>query len=125
MTDIWEALTDPTRRAIVARLAEGELSAGEIAARFDIARPGVSRHLRVLLQAGVAEVRQSGRQRVYSLAPGALDDLDAWTADVRRFWNQRLDALATEVARGKRRPADGMRADGIPETPTDDLLENA
>lgn len=125
MTDIWEALTDPTRRAIVARLAEGELSAGEIAARFDIARPGVSRHLRVLLEAGVAEVRQSGRQRVYSLAPGALDDLDAWTADVRRFWNQRLDALATEVARGKRRPADGMRADGIPETPTDDLLENA
>jgi DNA-binding transcriptional ArsR family regulator len=98
----WEALTDPTRRTIVENLARAELTAGEVAALFDVARPGVSRHLRVLREAGVVEARPDGRRRVYRLVPGALDEVEQWCRDVRAFWGQRLDALDTEVARGQR-----------------------
>ena len=102
MTGTWEALTDPTRRAIVEHLAREELTAGEVAALFDTARPGVSRHLRVLREAGVVEAEAVGQRRVYRLAPGALDEVEQWCRDVRTFWGQRLDALDTEIARGKR-----------------------
>ena len=102
MESTWEALTDPTRRAIVEHLAVGELTAGEIASRFDIARPGVSRHLRVLREAGVVEARPVSQQRVYRLAPSALDEVEQWCRQVRGFWEQRLDAIDTEIARGRR-----------------------
>jgi DNA-binding transcriptional ArsR family regulator len=98
----WEAVADPTRRAIVENLARAELTAGEVAALFDTARPGVSRHLRVLREAGVVEARVEGRQRVYRLVPSALDEVEQWCHDVRTFWGQRLDALDTEIARGQR-----------------------
>jgi len=99
--EIWEALADPTRREIVRRLATTEASAGSLALAFDIARPGVSRHLRVLREAEVVEVRQEAQRRLYSLRPEVLDEVERWCADVRRFWSQRLDALDTEIARGK------------------------
>ncbi|GAA5022356.1 metalloregulator ArsR/SmtB family transcription factor [Terrabacter aeriphilus] len=102
MNGTWEALADPTRRSIVEHLASGELTAGEVAARFDASRPGISRHLRVLREAGVVEAQERGRQRVYRLAPAALDELEQWCRDVRMFWGQRLDALDTEIARGAR-----------------------
>lgn len=98
----WEALVDPTRRAIVTRLAGSDLTAGEIADGFAISRPGVSRHLRVLREAGLVEARRDGTKQVYSLAPDATDEVEAWVSQVRRFWNQRLDALDTEIARGHR-----------------------
>lgn len=100
--EIWEALADPTRRGIVARLAAGPQTAGALAEAFDIARPGVSRHLRVLREAEVVDVRQDSQRRIYSLRPETLDEVEVWCADVRRFWSQRLDALDTEIARGKR-----------------------
>ena len=100
--EIWEALADPTRRGIVERLAVGEATAGSLALAFDIARPGVSRHLRVLREAEVVEVRHDAQLRIYSLRPEVLDEVERWCADVRRFWSQRLDALDTEIARGKR-----------------------
>ncbi|MEO7753950.1 MAG: metalloregulator ArsR/SmtB family transcription factor [Terracoccus sp.] len=102
MSGAWEALTDPTRRAIVEHLAIEELTAGEIAARFDTSRPGISRHLRVLREAGVVEASPAAQQRVYRLVPTALDEVEQWCADVRTFWSQRLDALDTEIARGTR-----------------------
>lgn len=97
----WEALTDPTRRTIVEHLARREMSAGEVAALFDAARPGISRHLRVLREAGVVEARPVAQQRVYRLTPSALDEVEQWCRQVRGFWEQRLDALETEIARGK------------------------
>ena len=100
--EIWEALADPTRRGIVERLSVGEATAGSLALAFDIARPGVSRHLRVLREAEVVEVRQDAQRRIYSLRPEVLDEVERWCAEVRRFWSQRLDALDTEIARGKR-----------------------
>jgi DNA-binding transcriptional ArsR family regulator len=96
------ALADPSRRSIVARLARGPVTAGELAAMFPIARPGVSRHLRVLREAGLVEVRAEAQRRVYSLRPDPLAEIDAWLGTYRVLWEQRLDALHTEIARGKR-----------------------
>ena len=96
------ALADPSRRSIVATLARGPVTAGELAAMFPIARPGVSRHLRVLREAGLVEVRAEAQRRVYSLRPDPLAEIDAWLGTYRVLWEQRLDALHTEIARGKR-----------------------
>ena len=96
------ALADPTRREIVALLADGEVAAGELAAHFPVSRPAVSRHLRVLREAGLVRVRVDGQRRLYALDPRPLSDLDAWLAPYRRLWAQRLDALGTEIARGRR-----------------------
>lgn len=101
MRDLLAALADDTRLEIVDQLARSDQTAGELAARFPIARPGVSRHLRVLREAGLVEVRTSGRRRVYHLAPGSLSSLDAWLERYRGLWTQRLDALETEIARGR------------------------
>jgi DNA-binding transcriptional ArsR family regulator len=100
--DALAALADPTRREIVALLAGGEQAAGELAGRFPVSRPAISRHLRVLREAGLVRVRVDGQRRVYALDPGPLSELDAWLAPYRRLWAQRLDALDTEIARGRR-----------------------
>ena len=95
------ALADPTRRELVALLARGELAAGELAARFPVSRPAISRHLRVLREAGLVRSRVEGRRRLYALDPRPLRELDDWLAPYR-LWAQRLDALDTEIARGRR-----------------------
>jgi len=84
------------------RLARGPLTAGELASLLPIARPGVSRHLRVLREAGLVEVRSDAQRRVYSLRPDPLGEIDEWLEPYRGLWGQRLDALHTEIARGKR-----------------------
>ena len=83
-------------------LAEGPATAGELAALLPIARPGVSRHLRVLREAGLVEVRQDAQRRVYSLRAQPLTEIDDWLGRYLARWDQRLDALHTEIARGKR-----------------------
>src|SRR6188472_759584 len=96
------ALADPSRRTMIERLNRGPVTAGELAALLPIARPGVSRHLRVLREAGLVEVRRDAQRRVYSLRPEPLAEIDEWLTPYRARWEQRLDALHTEVARGKR-----------------------
>jgi DNA-binding transcriptional ArsR family regulator len=96
------ALADPTRRRIVELLAEGERSAGELASEFSSTRPGVSRHLRILRDHGLVRSRVDGRRRMYSLDPAPLDELDTWLTHYRAFWQNRLDALDTEVKRQRR-----------------------
>jgi DNA-binding transcriptional ArsR family regulator len=98
-----DALADPTRRRILELVADGERSAGEIASHFATSRPGVSRHLRVLRDAGLVRVREDGQRRLYSLDAAPLAELDAWLARYRRFWTNRLDALDTEIKRQRRR----------------------
>jgi DNA-binding transcriptional ArsR family regulator len=95
------ALADPTRLRIVELLADGERSAGELAAEFDTSRPGVSRHLRVLREQGLVRVRGEGQRRLYSLDPAPLAELDAWLERYRSFWTNRLDALEVELRRRK------------------------
>ncbi|WP_029434082.1 helix-turn-helix transcriptional regulator [Blastococcus sp. URHD0036] len=104
------ALADPIRREIVALLAGGEVSAGELARRFPVSRPAVSRHLRVLREVGLVQARVEGRRHLYALDPAPLRELDAWLEPYRDLWAQRLDALDTEIARGRRAaPEEGPR----------------
>ena len=95
-------MADEGRRTLLESLANGPATAGELAALLPIARPGVSRHLRVLREAGLVEVRQEAQRRIYALRPEPLAEVDEWLDRYRRLWEQRLDALHTEVARGKR-----------------------
>ena len=102
----FEVLGDPVRRRILELISDGEHSSGEISAtigaEFGITQPAVSQHLRVLRDAGFAAVRPAGTRRMYAVSPDALRDVDAWLDQFRRAWTPRLDALATEVARGQR-----------------------
>ncbi len=97
-----KALSDPSRRTVLERLSRGPVTAGELAAMLPIARPGVSRHLRVLREAGLVDVRSDAQRRVYSLRPEPLAEIDEWLGHYRALWEQRLDALHTEIVRGKR-----------------------
>ena len=101
MEAVLRALADDSRRTMLETLSAGPATAGELAALLPIARPGVSRHLRVLREAGLVEARQEAQRRVYSLRPEPLAEVDAWLSQYRALWEQRLDALHTEVARGK------------------------
>ena len=83
-------------------LSRGPATVNELAAMLPIARPGVSRHLKVLREAGLVEVRQEAQRRVYSLRAQPLAEIDDWLGRYRDLWGQRLDALHTEIARGKR-----------------------
>jgi DNA-binding transcriptional ArsR family regulator len=102
----FDILGDPVRRRILELLAEGERPSGEIAgvvqAEFGITQPAVSQHLRVLRESGFAAVRPEGSRRLYSVDPTAFREADAWLDRFRIAWERRLDALATEIARGKR-----------------------
>jgi DNA-binding transcriptional ArsR family regulator len=103
MDAVLHALADGSRRTVIEALGRGEATAGELAALLPIARPGVSRHLRVLREAGLVEVRQEAQRRVYCLRPEPLAEVDEWLGHYRSLWQQRLQALHTEISRGKRR----------------------
>lgn len=102
----FEVLGDPVRRRLLELLADEERSAGEltdvIRTEFGISQPAVSQHLRVLRTSGFARVRPEGTRRLYAVAPARLQEVDVWLEPFRRFWDQRLDALGTELARGRR-----------------------
>jgi DNA-binding transcriptional ArsR family regulator len=102
----FDVLGDPVRRRILELLADGETSAGDVAAavgaEFGISQPAVSQHLRVLRDNGFATVRAEGTRRLYAVDPTGLQEVDAWVEQFRAFWDQRLDALGTEIARGKK-----------------------
>jgi DNA-binding transcriptional ArsR family regulator len=93
LMDVFEAVADPTRRKIVQLVGPGELSAGEIASRFEVTRPAVSRHLRVLREAGVLASRGEAQRRLYRVEPAAFEPLDAWLARTRLYWSEHLASL--------------------------------
>ncbi|MEU4217266.1 metalloregulator ArsR/SmtB family transcription factor [Actinoplanes sp. NPDC026623] len=103
----FDVLGDPVRRRILELLADGEQTSGAVTeiirAEFGITQPAVSQHLRVLRENGFATVRPDGTRRLYAVDDSALREADAWLGRFRRFWTPHLAALATEVARGKRR----------------------
>lgn len=102
----FDILGDPVRRRILELLADGEQTSGAITdvirAEFGLSQPGVSQHLRVLRDGGFASVRAEGARRFYAVEPAPLSEVDAWLDRFRRLWEQRLDALETELARGRR-----------------------
>src|SRR3954451_4785441 len=102
----FDVLGDPVRRRILELLADGERAAGDVTAvvraEFGISQPAVSQHLRVLRERGFATVRAEGTRRLYAVDPAPLREVDEWLERYRRVWTPHLDALATELARGKR-----------------------
>jgi DNA-binding transcriptional ArsR family regulator len=103
MDTVLQALSDASRRTVLEALSDGPATVGELAALLPIARPGVSRHLRVLRDAGLVDVRKDAQFRVYSLRPEPLAEVDEWLSPYRSLWESRMNALHTEIARGKRR----------------------
>jgi DNA-binding transcriptional ArsR family regulator len=102
----FDVLADPIRRRLLELLAEGERSSGEmtniIQAEFGVTQSAVSQQLRVLRESGFARVRVAGPRRIYAVEPEPMRDVDVWLDRFRAFWAPKLEALATEVARGKR-----------------------
>jgi DNA-binding transcriptional ArsR family regulator len=121
MTEVhaFDVLGDPVRRRILELLADGELTAGAISQtvqdEYGISQPAVSQHLRVLRESGFATVRPEGTRRLYSVEPAPLREVEVWLDRFRRFWTPPLDALATELVRGRRqsgtetRPSKGRK----------------
>ena len=104
---VFDAIADPTRRAILDSMRSGEIGAGDLAAGFSISRPAISRHVRILRKAGLVALRRDAQRRFYSLKPGALADVDRWLAPYRLFWSARMldikhTAEALNAAAGKK-----------------------
>jgi DNA-binding transcriptional ArsR family regulator len=93
MASTFEALAEPRRRQILDMLRDGERPVGDLVASLRLSQPAVSKHLRVLRNVGLVDVRQDAQRRWYRLRPGPLAEVDAWLAPYRRFWEERLDAL--------------------------------
>ena len=110
----FDVLGDPVRRRILELLAEGELTAGAVCGviedEFGISQPAVSAHLRVLREAGFASVRPEGARRLYAVSGEPLREIEAWVSRFRGFWSPHLDALETELARGRRQRRSGGNA---------------
>ena len=102
----FDVLGDPVRRRLLELLSNGERAAGDVGAivqaEFGITQPAVSQHLRVLRENGLATVRAEGSRRLYAVDTKPLEEIDEWLGAYRDSWERRLDALATELARGKR-----------------------
>ncbi len=92
-TTSFELLADPTRRRLLDELRASERSVGELVERLGMSQPAVSKHLRVLREAGLATVRADAQRRIYRLNPDGLREVDEWLAPFRAFWEERLDAM--------------------------------
>ncbi len=101
MATTFEILADPTRRRILDLLRERERPVGELVELLGLSQPGVSKHLRVLREAGLVEVRHDAQRRWYALRAEPLAEIDAWLSPYRRFWTGRLDALERHLERGE------------------------
>jgi DNA-binding transcriptional ArsR family regulator len=101
----FEVLAEPTRRRILDLLREDERSVNEIVDRLPLSQPGVSRHLRVLREANLVNVRQDAQRRLYAVNPAPLAEIDAWLEPYRALWSDRLDALEAhlDMKKGRRR----------------------
>ncbi len=97
--DTFYALAEPTRRQIVELLVRGERTAGAIVDKFDVSAPAISQHLKVLREARLVRVRVNGQQRIYSIDPTGLSEIEAWLERTRKFWAASLDALERELSK--------------------------
>jgi DNA-binding transcriptional ArsR family regulator len=100
----FEIIAEPNRRAILSLLVSAQQSVGEIERQLRMAQPTVSKHLRVLRQAGFVECRVDAQRRLYRLKPGPLQEIDAWLAQFRRFWSAHVDALERHLDRMNQEP---------------------
>ena len=111
LDNVFSALADPTRRAIIGRLSQGEASVGELARPFDMALPSLMKHIRVLETGGLVESEKHGRVRTCRLMPGAMKGAENWLAEQRAIWEARLDRLESYVATLEKKPPRRRRRD--------------
>ncbi len=109
--NVFDAISDPTRRAILDCMRVGEVGAGELAERFPVSRPAISRHVRLLMKAGLVRQRREAQRRFYSLRPEALAEVDHWLMPYRLFWSARMVDL--------RITAEALRAAAAQKSETD------
>ena len=100
MTSTFEIVAEPTRRRILDDMRDSERSVGELVERLQLSQPGVSKHLRVLREAGLVEVRRDAQRRLYRVRTEPLEEIDVWLAPYRRLWNAKLDALGRHLDEG-------------------------
>jgi DNA-binding transcriptional ArsR family regulator len=111
LDNVFSALGDPTRRAIIARLSQGEASVGELAQPFDMALPSLMKHIHVLETGGLVESEKHGRVRTCRLMPGAMKGAENWLAEQHAIWEARLDRLESYVATLEKKPPRRRRRD--------------
>ena len=104
LDNVFSALADPTRRAIIARLSQGKASVGELAQPFDMALPSLMKHIRVLEAGGLVASEKHGRVRTCRLTPSAMEEAENWLAEQRVIWAARLDRLESYVATLEKKP---------------------
>jgi DNA-binding transcriptional ArsR family regulator len=103
--DVFEAVAEPNRRALLDVLARGERTAGELVATLpSLTQPAVSRHLRILREVGLVEVRPDAQRRIYAIRPDRLVEIDRWLAQYRRYWARHLDAMEQHLANTRSEP---------------------
>jgi DNA-binding transcriptional ArsR family regulator len=91
--DVFQAIADPTRREIIHLIARQSLTPNAVADRFDVSRQAISKHIKILTECGLIEIRQQGRERFCSIQPKKLDELSDWLENFRKIWEQRFDKL--------------------------------
>jgi DNA-binding transcriptional ArsR family regulator len=101
---LLQALADPIRLQLIEALRDGERAVSDLVARVDIEQSGVSRHLRILREGGIVQVRPEGQRRLYSLRPEPFREIEAWLAGYRALWEGRLDRMGAELARRQEKP---------------------
>jgi len=106
-SDVFQAVADPTRRAILEILREQAFTVGALASQFDVTLSAVSQHMRILREADLVDVRKQGRERVYSLAAAPLRDIHAWTSRYETFWGAKIDALSQYLDAEREEGLDG------------------
>jgi DNA-binding transcriptional ArsR family regulator len=99
--DVFQAIADPTRREIIGMLAREEMNLNAVADRFNISRPAVSKHIKILTECGLIVVVRKGRERYYSPQLQKLEEVSAFVEQYRSFWNGKLDALGQFLSKGK------------------------
>jgi DNA-binding transcriptional ArsR family regulator len=109
VTNVFEVLAEPTRRAILTALAASERSVGELEQELALPQPYVSKHLKVLRDAGFVEARADAQRRIYRLRPEPLEQLDEWLAQFRRFWSAHVDLLERHLDRMEQAPPKGRK----------------
>lgn len=105
-SDVYNAIAEPRRRAIFELVCVGERAVGDVADALGMDQPSVSKHLKVLREVDLVNVRRDGRRRLYSADPGALEPVEAWVAKCERLWNRHLDAIEERAERIARRRAE-------------------
>ncbi|RYY30403.1 MAG: ArsR family transcriptional regulator [Chitinophagaceae bacterium] len=99
--DVFQAIADPTRRQIIGLLAAGSLNVNAVAQHFEMSRPAISKHLRILTECGIIVVHDQGRERICSADFNKLREVDKWLNAYRKFWNQKLDSLGDFLNQSK------------------------